>query len=374
MKIGLLGHGVVGKGVSRICDVSKTLQVKRILVKDDWELTDPRCTQNVQDILGDPEIDVVVECMGGIEPARTFLMKAIQNHKHVVTSNKKMLANCCEDLFAEAEKNNVSIHYEATCGGGIPWMASLERILRIDPVDSFRGIFNGTTNYILSRMDLESLEFEPLLKEAQQLGYAEQNPSDDIDGMDVKYKVALSCMKAFGVIPVLDEIPTYGIRYIQKKDLDYAKSKGMTCKLIGTGIKKEGSIEASVLPVFLKKEDVLANTSMNFNAIESDSATLGKAVFTGQGAGSLPTAHAVVQDIYDIENKEAMEYPSLQEVTVINSAEKIFYLRSKQITDYADILDQQIDAETYLTKKISLDDLQKKIQEDKEIFIAEVQE
>ena len=204
MKIGLLGHGVVGKGVSRICDASEILQIKRILVKDDWELTDPRCTQNVQEILDDPEIDVVVECMGGIEPARSFLMKALQNGKHIVTSNKKMLANCSKELFAEAKKNNVSIHYEATCGGGIPWMASLERILRIDPIDSFRGIFNGTTNYILSRMDEESLEFEPLLKEAQKLGYAEQNPSDDIDGMDVRYKVALSCMKAFKVMPVLE--------------------------------------------------------------------------------------------------------------------------------------------------------------------------
>ena len=147
-------------------------------------------TLNVNEILNDPEIDVVVECMGGLEPAHTFVKKALENGKYVVTSNKKMLATCCSELFDIARKNNVTIHYEAACGGGIPWMASLDRTRRVDDIQSFRGIFNGTTNYILERMKQEGRNFDDMLKEAQKLGYAEQDPSDDIDGYDVRYKVS----------------------------------------------------------------------------------------------------------------------------------------------------------------------------------------
>ena len=196
MKIGLLGHGVVGGGVRKIIDEGATwevreLEVVRILVKDEVEMTDPRTTMDPDDILNDPQIEVVAECMGGLEPAHTLAKKALQKGKHVVTSNKKMLATYCEDLFETARQNGVTVHYEASCGGGIPWMASLDRTRRVDDIDSFRGIFNGTTNYILSRMYSEGTDFAQMLKEAQKLGYAERDPSDDIDGHDVKYKVVL---------------------------------------------------------------------------------------------------------------------------------------------------------------------------------------
>ncbi|MBR3348536.1 MAG: homoserine dehydrogenase, partial [Solobacterium sp.] len=231
-KIGLLGHGVVGSGVRKIIDDGATwevreLEVSRILVKDESELTDPRCTLDFDEILNDPEITIIAECMGGLEPAHTFAKKALEKGKYVVTSNKKMLATFCEDLFETAVKNGVTVHYEASCGGGIPWMASLDRTRRVDDIDSFRGIFNGTTNYILERMKKEGKDFDEMLAEAQKLGYAERDPSDDIDGFDVKYKVSLSCVKAFDTLQDIDDITTFGIRNIRKEDLQYCADNNL---------------------------------------------------------------------------------------------------------------------------------------------------
>ena len=179
MKIGLLGHGVVGSGVTAITDSCarkkvRRLEVTRILVKDESELTDPRCTLNVEEILQDPEIELVAECMGGLEPAHTMVSRALEAGKHVVTSNKKMFANYCEELFGLAQENGVTIRYEASVGGGIPWMSNLTRIKRLESVLSFRGILNGTTNYILTRMEETGRDFEECLAEAQKLGYAEK--------------------------------------------------------------------------------------------------------------------------------------------------------------------------------------------------------
>lgn len=381
MKIGLLGHGVVGKGVTEIIDRAGTeetaaLEVVKILVKDEWEMTDPRTTMNADEILDDPQIDVIVECMGGIEPAHTFLERALKNGKHVVTSNKKMLASCCGELYALANEHGVTIRDEASCGGGIPWMASLERIRRIDEISRFRGIFNGTTNYILSRMCDEEEDFDEMLKNAQELGYAERDPSDDIDGHDVRYKVTLSCIKAFGIVPDMDEIDTFGIRYIRRRDLDYARSQGRVCKLIGTGEKKDGHISASVMPVFLKKEDVLANVSLNYNAIESDSGTLGTAVFIGQGAGSLPTAHAVVQDIIDVDTNRHAALTKTDEAHVCNEELKTFYVRSENIGLYADIQKEKVYDDAVITKPVALRELSRIIREnnDTTVFAAEAEE
>ena len=164
--------------------------------------------------------------MGGLEPAHTFVKQALENGKHVVTSNKKMLATYCRELFDTARENGVTVHYEASCGGGIPWMASLDRTRRVDDIISFRGIFNGTTNYILDKMTQEQASFDAKLKEAQKLGYAEQDPTDDIDGLDVRYKVNLSCVKAFDFLPENENIITYGIRNIKECDLQYCQENG----------------------------------------------------------------------------------------------------------------------------------------------------
>ena len=382
MKVGLLGHGVVGSGVRKIIDDRLTwevreLEVTRILVKSEEEMTDPRTTLDVNDILNDPEITVVAECMGGLEPAHTYAKKALEAGKHVVTSNKKMLATYCGDLFETARAHGVTVHYEASCGGGIPWMASLDRTRRVDDIRSFRGIFNGTTNYILERMFHEGRDFDEMVREAQKLGYAEQDPTDDIDGYDVKYKVALSCVKAFDSIIDTDSVLTYGIRNITKEDLKYCRDNGYVCKLIGRGEWSGDYISAMVMPSFLRKEDIFSNIPLNFNIIESDSLTLGTASFIGQGAGSLPTAHAVVQNIIDIWKDQDSEINPKERKPVDNQLHKgIFYIRTKKDALLSGITGRRVGDHAIITKKISVveaDNAIKTLQDDR-LFIAEVAE
>lgn len=379
-KIGLLGHGVVGSGVRKIIDDGATwevreLEVTRILVKDESELSDPRCTLDFDEILNDPEITIIAECMGGLEPAHTFAKKALEKGKYVVTSNKKMLATFCEDLFETAVKNGVTVHYEASCGGGIPWMASLDRTRRVDDIDSFRGIFNGTTNYILERMKKEGKDFDEMLAEAQKLGYAERDPSDDIDGYDVKYKVSLSCVKAFDTLQDIDDITTFGIRNIRREDLQYCADNNLTCKLIGTGANYGSYISACVIPMFLKSQDVFANIPLNFNAIESDSKTLGAAAFVGQGAGSLPTAHAVVQNIVDIIKNQDPEINDKHVVPVDNQVHRgVYYIRTAKQAAFANLIDRRVSEMAFITKNISLIEAAAAVAAsgDDKLFIAEV--
>ncbi len=381
MKVGLLGHGVVGSGVRKIIDANLTketeqLEITKILVKDESEITEDRMTTDAQTILCDPDIDIVVECMGGIEPAHTYAIEAMNHGKHFVTSNKKMFASCIEDLYECANKNGVSLHYEASCGGGIPWMANLERTERVDSIDSFRGIFNGTTNYILNRMFVDQKNFDEMLKVAQELGYAEKDPTDDIDGYDVRFKVALSCLKAFGVAIQPESIPMFGIRYVDSKDLDYCRENGYVLKMIGKGVNSKNGISASVMPTLVKSDDVFASIPLNFNAIESDSETLGKAVYIGQGAGSLPTAHAVVQDMIDIVLNQNMEMKYSKDSSINNDELKgIYYIRSNKIEELNEFMDH-VDHNVGITKEVYLNVLIKKINEvnDKELFLAEVME
>ena len=380
MKVGLLGHGVVGGGVRKIIDDGLTwevreLEVKKILVRDASECIDPRTTLNADEILNDPEIDVIVECMGGLEPAHTYVRKALENGKYVVTSNKKMLATYCSELFDAARKNDVTVHYEAACGGGIPWMASLDRTRRVDDIISFRGIFNGTTNYILERMSREHSSFAEKLQEAQKLGYAEQDPSDDIDGHDVRYKVSLSCVKAFDTLQNIEDIAVFGIRNIREEDLAWCARNNLACKLLGSGEYYGDCISAYVMPVFLDNEDVFADIPLNFNAIESNSLTLGRAMFVGQGAGSLPTAHAVVQNIIDIVKNQDPEINDKHPVPVDNSRhEGCYYIRTADPSAFAGIKAEDISDTALLSRKVSLQEIVRLANqaEDDTLFIAEV--
>ena len=252
MKIGLLGHGVVGSGVAEIIDSGrsaevKDLRVEKMLVRTRQEVTEARITTEVSEILNDPEIEVIAECMGGLEPAHTYVKTALEYGKSVVSSNKKMLAAYYSELMEIAEKNHVMLRMEAAVGGGIPWMENLMRIRRIEPIDSFRGIFNGTTNYILSAMKEEQKEFDEMLKGAQAAGYAERNPGDDIDGFDVRYKVALTCAQAFDALVDPSDIPTFGIRNIHSEDLLHAEERNRTIKLIGWAEDHGDSVMAMVM-------------------------------------------------------------------------------------------------------------------------------
>ena len=379
MKIGLLGHGVVGSGVRQIIDNANTnslkqLEIKRILVKDESEIVDERMTLNYEDILNDEEIDIVVECMGGLEPAHTFIIDAMKKGKHIVTSNKKMFATYYTEIMQLAKEKNLFVQYEATCGGGIAWIDALHRTKRIDDILSLQGIFNGTTNYILTKMQESDVAFADVLKDAQNLGYAEQDPTDDIDGYDARYKVALSAYTAFDTYFPFEDIICYGIRNLSQEDIAYANTIGGTIKLLGTAKRNEKSIEAYVMPTIVSNNHILAHVSKNFNAINSESNTLGDAMYYGQGAGSLPTAHAVVQDIIRILLGED-ENTDVKEGVVDNQIHKAkYYVRTKEDKIFENLIEERIGDNAFITREVSLLEINMACitANDKDLFIAEV--
>ena len=298
MKIALLGFGTVGRGVDQIiAERVPGVEVARILELPD-RLTDPRMTASYDEIVSDPSIELVVECMGGVEPARTFIMSALAAGKHVVTSNKAVVAAHFGEFAAASEASGASLYLEAAVGGGIPWIASLEKARRVDEVTSFSGIMNGTTNYIVDAMRREGAEFADVLAEAQRLGYAERDPSADIDGIDVANKTIISASVAFDVA-CEKNLPVTGIRALTKADLDLFAERGRTVKLLGRGVCRDGRYAAAVEPVAVPVDSLEANVPGNFNLVTLDATTVGELKFYGQGAGSLPTGNAIVQDVLD---------------------------------------------------------------------------
>ena len=296
MKIALLGYGTVGRGVDSIVSSSTpVLEVKRILDLPQ-NCTEPRMTPNYDEILDDPEIGVVDECMGGIEPAHEFILRALRAGKHVVTSNKAVVAAYFDEFTAAAREAGVGFFCEAAVGGGIPWIANIAKVQRMDGVSSFKGILNGTTNYIIDRMQTEGLEFDDVLRQAQELGYAERDPSADIDGIDVANKTIITACVAFNVACVRD-LPVMGIRTLTKADIAHFASRGFSVKLLGQGVRRGNSYAVCVEPTAVPVTSLEANVPGNFNLATVEGATVGELKFYGQGAGSLPTGNAMVQDL-----------------------------------------------------------------------------
>lgn len=298
MKIAVLGYGTVGKGVDRILSERVSgVEVSRILELPD-RLTDPRMTSDYAEIVEDDDIEVVVECMGGLEPAHTFILDALAKGKSVVTSNKAVVAAYFDEFVRQANATEASLLIEASVGGGIPLIASIEKVRRIDEVTSFSGIMNGTTNFIVDAMVKEDADFDQVLAEAQALGYAERDPSADVDGVDVRNKTIITVGVAFDTACEKD-IPTTGIRTLTKGDLDALRALGRGVKLLGRGVQREGGYAAAVEPVAVPIESLEANVPSNFNLISLDATTVGPLKFYGQGAGMLPTGNAMVQDVLD---------------------------------------------------------------------------
>ena len=298
MKIALLGFGTVGRGVDTIIRESvPELEVSRILELPD-RLTDPRMTSDYDDILADPEIECVCECMGGIEPAHTFIAAALSSGRSVVTSNKAVVAAHFAEFARLASENNVGLLIEASVGGGIPWIASIEKARRIDKLSRFSGIMNGTTNYIVYSMLKDNADFGEVLGKAQELGYAERDPSADIDGIDVANKTIISASVAFDVA-CTHELPVSGIRNLTKRDLALFGNHGRTIKLLGRGVCTDEGYAVAVEPVAMPLASLEANVPTNFNLITLEGASVGELKFYGQGAGMLPTGNAVVQDLID---------------------------------------------------------------------------
>lgn len=379
MKIALLGHGNVGSGVSNIIDkgntqFTKQLEIKKILVKDSSEATDERMVFNIDDALDD-DIDIVVECLGGLEFPFLCISKALNMKKHVVTSNKKVMATYYDEIVELAKKNGVNVIFEASVGGGIPVMSNIRHTRRVDEINDFIGIFNGTTNFILDKMFKEGESFDSVLVEAQKLGYAESDPSDDIDGHDVKYKCCLTGNMVWDTSLNLDDITTFGVRTVNQRDIYFGKRHQSTLKLVGRGIKKEGHVQVFVLPEYITNNDTLAHVHSNLNCVEFKSENLGVASYIGQGAGKFPTAHAVVQDIVSLLNNEDLEINKDNDVK-INNVEYMskFYVRTKNLEYFKEYIHKEIDSDVIITEPMDLFKLKDLIEktDDKNMFVAGV--
>lgn len=374
--IAVLGYGVVGKGVVGIIDANSTkeiqeIQVKKILVRNKEQCVTNRYTCNIDEIVNDEDISIVVECMGGIDDAYAYVSKCLVKGKHVVTSNKKMLANCAASLYEMACKHNCMLKAEASVGGGIAWFSNLERIQRIDTVTSFEGILNGTTNYILTHLMQNDTDFNTCLEKAQEKGYAEKDPSDDIDGLDVRYKVMLSMGKAFGVLVDPRDIPCFGIRNITRDAVSFAKTNNLTIKLIGKAINQDSSIQAYVIPTFLRNDHLFSNVDLNLNMVMCNSTTLGTSAYYGQGAGSFPTAHAVIQDVLDITKQRSASFPT-HILSIDNHTVKSTYYVHTTTPIASSLIQTKLSKFSCITKEIPLSKIEDIVKNDANAFVAEV--
>jgi len=314
IKVGLIGFGTVGAGVVKLLDMNGNLLEEKLGAKlslkkiADLDITTDRgikvepglLTTNVEDILSDPEISIVIELIGGYEPARSFVLKAIANGKHVVTANKALLAMHGEEIYAAAARNGVEVLFEAAVGGGIPILSSIRGNLAGNNFTTVLGILNGTCNYILTRMTQEGADFSDVLKNAQQLGYAEADPTFDVEGIDTAHKLCLLLSLCFGTRVDLKEIATEGISAISGLDIAFAKDFGYKIKLLAIGKRDGERIEARVHPTMIPVNSPLADINGVFNGIRLSGDFAGPVTFYGRGAGREPTASAVVGDVADI--------------------------------------------------------------------------
>ena len=307
----VLGYGTVGSGVVKVIDTNHDsilakagvdLQVKYILDLREFP-GDPNAQKVVHDvevILQDPEVRIVVETMGGVEPAFTFTKRALMAGKSVCTSNKELVATHGTELLALAREHQVSYLFEASCGGGIPIIRPLRTSLCADVIDEVAGILNGTTNYILTKMIDEGLEFDEVLKDAQQKGYAERNPEADVEGHDACRKIAIPPRSRHGrAVWIVRDVYTEGITKITSAEIRYAKTMGKTIKLLALSRKEEDQVLAMVAPHLVSANDPLFAVNGVFNAIFVHGNMLGDAMFYGQGAGKEATASAVVGDVIE---------------------------------------------------------------------------
>ena len=310
-EIAVMGHGVVGSGVMEVLLSHKESIKKRakeeVHVKYILDLREfpglsysDRFVKDFQQILDDPEVKIVVEVMGGLEPAYSYTKACLENGKSVVTSNKELVAQKGAELLALAQKNNLNFLFEASVGGGIPIIRPISQCLAANEMTEIAGILNGTTNFILTKMIREHMAFEDALKMAQELGYAERDPSADVDGVDACRKICILASLAYGTHVYPDSVHTEGIRSITKEDVGYAGAWGGLIKLIGEVKKLEnGRVHIQVAPMFISRESQLANVDDVFNGILVRGDATGDVVFYGKGAGKLPTASAVVADVID---------------------------------------------------------------------------
>ena len=327
MKIGLLGFGVVGRGVYDITADMEDIQVAKVVCLEDVQLPDAEVTKDFQSVLNDETIDTVVEAMGGLHPAYEFVRAAIEAGKNIVTSNKALVCSFYDELLPLAESKGVQFRCTAAVGGGIGWLSELERSRRVQPIERVGGIMNGTCNYILDSMTRLGLGYDEALKQAQQLGYAEAKPATDVEGIDTWHKVILSSNIAFGISLDTATVPVAGISKISAADVAAFTERGYTCKLISTGKCKNGKYSAYVQPTLVKAGQPEAAVPSNFNLITLDGKYSGRMSFFGQGAGRYPTAYNVVQDCKDLLAGRGFYSPYGPKAAAVNDEKLTYYVR-----------------------------------------------
>lgn len=314
IKVGLLGLGTVGTGVLRILQENKEfierklgvgIEVKKVLVRNLGKArklaVDPELlTDNYLDIINDPEIKICIELIGGVEPTKQYVLEAIEAGKNIITANKDLIAAEGKELFEKAGEKQVDIRFEASVAGGIPIIRPLKVCLAANRIYEIMGIINGTTNYILTKMTQDGSNFQDVLKEAQELGYAEADPTADVGGFDAARKLAILASISFNSRVSLKDVYVEGITKITAADIGYAKELGYLIKLLGIAKETDGQIEARVHPVFIPKTHPLAAVNDAFNAIFIKSDAVGEAMFYGPGAGEMPTASAVMGDVVQV--------------------------------------------------------------------------
>ena len=367
MNIGLLGFGVVGRGVYEITTAREDMQVTKVLCLEDVNLPDAQSVKDIKLIVEDPSIDTVVEAMGGLHPAYEFVRAAIENGKNVVTSNKALVCSFYDELLPLAKKMGVSFRSTAAVGGGIGWLSELERARRVQQLKEVGGIMNGTCNYILDNMTRLGLPYADVLKQAQQLGYAEADPSTDVDGIDTWHKVILSSNIAFGVTVDKTTVPVAGIRNIQAQDVENFASHGLVCKLISTGKRTEKGYSIYVQPTLVKSGDLEAAVPMNYNLITFVGETSDRMSFYGQGAGRYPTAYNVVQDLVDVLEGKSFYAPYGEKVESDSSVELDWYVRGNW---QGEVAENWGDAD--VTKAVSVADMHAWIKANPDAFVAAI--
>jgi len=361
--IGLMGLGIVGGQVARVLtekaedlaeQVGCPLVLRKVKVLPP-DLTRPQArempsqlfTTEVDEFFAEPGIDIVVEAIGGESPALEYLQRAISDGKHAVTSNKEVIAKHGTELLASAQQRGVSLHYEASVGGGIPLIAPFKYDLIANKISGIYAIINGTTNYILTRMAREGMDFSSALKLAQELGYAEANPENDIEGIDADYKLAILASLAFQSQIHPEDIYCEGISRLDSRDFQYAQELGFAIKLLAIAKQSDGSIEVRIHPVFIPEDSFLAKVDGVYNAVLVEGDLVGKVLFLGEGAGALPTSSAVIADIVSsakkiflgIGSKVGWKPESGKSVKPMSEIETRYYLRMS-IADRPGVLAQ----------------------------------
>ncbi|SFK69535.1 homoserine dehydrogenase [Paenibacillus sp. 1_12] len=311
IKVGLLGLGTVGTGVVRIIkghqqdllsQTGASIEISKILVQDkskqrDIDVSPDVMTENPRDVIEDPEIDIVIEVMGGIELAKGYILEALDRGKHVVTANKDLMALHGQEILAKAAEKGCDVLYEASVAGGIPIIRTLVEGFSSDRITKIMGIVNGTTNYIMSKMSQEGAAYDDVLKEAQDLGYAESDPTSDVEGFDAARKMTILATLGFHANVSLSDVKVRGISQVTKEDIAYGKRLGYEVKLLGIAERQDDCISISVQPTMVKKSHPLASVNGVFNAVYVHGEAVGETMFYGPGAGGMPTATSIVADL-----------------------------------------------------------------------------